>query len=86
MKKSLSADLKKIASILPVKWEKQFETIVMSGSDANLCFSGSKRPYRNDQLVEFKSPVFVLVNHHRKLKEGVKKYGPRFVKQYINQF
>lgn len=86
MKKSTAATLKRIASHLPDKWEKDYETVTMTGAEANLCYIGSKRPFRKDQIVEFQSPRFVKINHHKRLKEGVKKHGTKFIGQYIARF
>lgn len=85
MKADLAKKLKHIAAILPDKWEKGFEKIQMSGKDANLCYIGSKRPFQDDQIIEFDCPRFVKINHYRKLKEGVKRNGPKFIGQYVSR-
>ena len=84
MKKSLAAQLRRIAAQLPEKWEKDHETILMTGKEANLCTKG--RPFADDQVIEFRCLKFIQVNHYRQLKEGIKKVGLPFVGQYIARF
>ena len=86
MKKQLASQLKLIAAQLPEKWEKDFETVQMSGAEANLCYVGSKRPHAPDRIIEFNAPRFVQINHYTRLKEGVKKEGLPFVGKYIARF
>lgn len=84
MKRTLASQIRQIAAQLPEKWKKDYETIQMSGAEANLCTTG--KPYPDDRVIEFKSPVFTQINHYRELKEGVKKHGLPFVGQYISRF
>jgi len=84
MKKALVHDIKNIASVLPEKWETTMITTLLSGEDAALTVVG-KSPYNPEKSYEFKTPVFLRVNHESRIKDGVKQHGLEFIHLYINE-
>ena len=82
MKKPLVHELENIASMLPEKWEANTVITTLSGADAGLTCVG-KSPYNPNKSYQFKTPIFLRVNHVSRMKDGIKLHGESFINTYI---
>lgn len=68
MKKAKRKELIKKAKEMPLDMDVTYETVYISGKDANLTVCGGS-PYDNDAEYEVKVPVYTLNNNYRRLKK-----------------
>lgn len=85
MKKSIAKELSEIANTLPLKFIEETEMWPMSGADLNLSGYGEHRKFDKDKYYEVPMPLFRAVEHKQQLKDALKKYGLKGVREYVQK-
>ena len=86
MDKKIAKELSEIAALLPIIYNEEEDTVIMSGAELNLSGYGEHRTFEKEKCYEVPIPLYRAVEHRQQLKDAFKRNKMAGVHEYIQNF
>lgn len=85
MNKSIQSTIKNLANKLPDQYEQEYCRVTMTGEEIHLSGLEDNNYPMDDTKYILKIPIYIPVNHDRRLRRAFQQNGVAGIQKYVNR-